>query len=163
MLYILPVTPKNREAVLALRVADSQKDYIETTEECLQEADALSLWRPVGIYDGETLVGFAMYGLWQEEGAGGRVWLDRLMIDCRYQGKGYGSGALNLLIPMLFEKYGCEELYLSIHEENKPAQKLYERFGFRLNGEVDPKGEKLLVLRRTDWGNGFFKKTVTLD
>ena len=52
----------------------------------MQEADELELWKPVGIYDKDILIGFAMYGCFPEP-VPGQLWLDRLLIDKKYQGK----------------------------------------------------------------------------
>lgn len=57
-LTIRPVTEQNREEILSLKVKHGQEHFIETTAQCLTEADKLSVWRPVGIYDKETLIGF---------------------------------------------------------------------------------------------------------
>lgn len=141
----IPVNSQNRQQVQALTVAPSQAGFIETTAQCMEEADQCPQWRPVGIYDGEQLVGFAMYGLWKQEGEGGRVWLDRFMIDERYQGMGYGRAALPAILEKIRQEYGRNEIFLSLYEENRRAMHLYEQAGFHLTGETDPHGEKLMV------------------
>lgn len=140
------VCEENYQEILALHVSAGQEGFIETTEECLEEAKELSLWRPVGIYDEDKLVGFAMYGLFETEGKKGRVWLDRFMIGDGHQGKGYGKTSLRLLIRQLYEEYSYDEIFLSIYEDNVNAIKLYEKAGFRFNGEIDTKGEKVMVM-----------------
>ena len=76
-----------------------------------------------------------MYGWYWEKRKS--VWLDRFMIDQRYQGKGYAKRFLRLLIQFLQNKFECKTIYLSLHPDNKPAMGLYESFGFRLNGDID--------------------------
>lgn len=144
-LKLKKVCDENYSQMVALHVSEGQEGFIETTEECLEEAKELSLWRPVGIYDGDKLVGFAMYGLFESEGEKGRVWLDRFMIGERHQGKGYGKASLCLLIRQIYEEYNYDEVFLSIYDDNVNAIKLYERAGFRFNGEIDTKGEKVMV------------------
>lgn len=144
---IAPVTPENREVVSALRVRPGQEGFIETVAECLAEADELPHWRPVGIYHGSALIGFAMYGLWLYEGERGRVWLDRFLLDGGAQGRGYALPALRALIARIRAEYGYDALFLSIYEENTHALSLYRGLGFALNGEVDINGEKVMVLR----------------
>lgn len=146
-LKIEPITPRNRADVLALSVAPGQRGFIEPTAQCLLEAERLSLWRPVGIYDGDLPVGFAMYGLFPDEGEDGRVWLDRLLIDRRYQGRHYGEGALLLLLERLSAEYGRATVYLSLYPDNHLARKLYLRHGFAFNGESDEHGELVMVKR----------------
>lgn len=147
-LTLKPVTRNNRAAVLALRVHTSQKGFVESTRQCLKEAFWCRLWHPVGIYCGETLVGFAMYGRFPWEGARGRVWLDRFLIDANHQGCGYGKQALLLLLDTLFDSYRCEQIFLSLYEENQAAEHLYLQFGFAYNGELDLHKEKIMVLKK---------------
>ena len=78
-----PVTEENRAEVLKLKVGKEQEHFIESVQQCLEEADQRKSWRPVGIYHGEELVGFAMYGFFWEYFPAGRVWMDRLLIDKR--------------------------------------------------------------------------------
>ncbi len=96
----------------------------------------------MGIYAGETMVGFLMYGLEPEKN---RWWLVRLMIDERYQGKGYGREAMREVIGLLRQNPGCDRIYLSYEPENITAEMLYKSFGFRATGEMED-GEKVVVL-----------------
>ncbi|MDQ0268471.1 RimJ/RimL family protein N-acetyltransferase [Cytobacillus purgationiresistens] len=68
------------------------------------------------------------------------AWLDRFMIDARFQGKDYAKRFLKLLIQEMHHRYSCENIFLSIHPKNNFAQSLYEALGFYLNGEVDDAG-----------------------
>ena len=138
-----PVTEENREDVLTLRVAENQKGFIESVEQCLKEAGEWDCWRPVGIYVDGCLVGFSMYCLWASEK---RVWMDRLLIDERYQGRGYGTRCFPLLLERIKKEYSCSKIYLSIVEENERAAAFYQKFGFRFNGESDVHGEKVMEL-----------------
>lgn len=146
------ISRENREEAEALRVFPAQAGMIETVGECLREADGLALWRPVGIFDGSQMVGFAMYGLFSRP-APGRLWLDRLLIDWKYQGKGYGGLALGGLLDRLRGEYGEREIYLSVYGDNERAIRLYERAGFCFNGEYDINGERVMV-RRPDAAGG---------
>lgn len=148
MMHLAPVTGENLAAVLALRVAPEQQRHIETTEECLGEATTSPRWRPMALYEEEALVGFAMYGAfprWIGEGGEEQVWMDRLLIDQRYQGRGYGETALRLLLERLIAEYAPRWIYLSVYGDNAAAIALYRRYGFYFTGELDTKGE--LVMR----------------
>ena len=145
-LQIRPVTDQNRAEILSLRVKRGQEHFIESTVQCLAEADKLSVWRPVGIYDQDTLVGFAMYGLFMDYPPNGRVWLDRLLIGDPFQGKGYGKAALHILIQRLWEEYHYPEIYLSLFAGNDAAEHLYQSFGFAYIGEKDTGGEDVMRL-----------------
>lgn len=136
----------NYNEAINLKVKESQEGFIETVSECLDEAKELSLWRPVGIYDNNEIIGFAMYGLWKNEGSSGRVWLDRFMIGENFQGNGYGKVSLQSIINKIAKEYKCSEIYLSIYENNTVAIDLYKKFGFEFNGELDRNGELVMKL-----------------
>lgn len=147
-LTIKPVTELNYQEILDLKVEKNQESFIESTKECLAEARILSLWNPVGIYNQDQLIGFAMYGEFKNEGEKGRVWLDRFLIDKKYQGCGYGEAALELLIMILFNEYSCTKIYLSLYEENKRAIHIYQKYGFCFIGEEDCNGEKIMTIEK---------------
>lgn len=88
-----------------------------------------------------------MYGLFIEKDESWRVWLDRLLIDHRYQGKGYGKTSVKVLIEHILRKYGNIDIYLSVYEKNKHAIQLYINCGFKFNGALDYNGEKVMVLK----------------
>ena len=136
----------NYNEAINLKVKEIKEGFIETVSECLDEAKELSLWRPVGIYDNNEIIGFAMYGLWKNEGSSGRVWLDRFMIGENFQGNGYGKVSLQSIINKIAKEYKCSEIYLSIYENNTVAIDLYKKFGFEFNGELDRNGELVMKL-----------------
>ncbi|WP_068676747.1 GNAT family N-acetyltransferase [Oceanobacillus sp. Castelsardo] len=137
-LHIREVTTENWRSIAALSVSEQQKQYIESNAFSLAESKFEGNGISVGLYDEETLVGYAMYGwschLTQS------AWLDRFMIDYHFQGNGYAKQFLPLLIRKIQYQYGCKKVYLSVHLDNKLAQKLYESFGFQLNGKIDDSG-----------------------
>lgn len=137
------VNDENRKEVESLTVFSEQAGFIESVNECLQEAGELELWRPVGIYDSDTLIGFAMYGYFPEP-TPGQLWLDRLLIDKKYQGKGYGKQAVFSLLDRLHAEYQSDTVYLSVYENNPRAIRLYQQIGFRFNGKYDTKGEHIM-------------------
>ena len=140
-----PVTVASRAAVERLETAPGQEGCVESVAECLAEADRRRCWRPVGVYDGDALIGFAMYGFFWEYLPFGRLWLDRLLIDRAYQGRGYGAGAVAALLERLPKEHGKDRVFLSVYDDNQGAIRLYEKLGFAFNGELDTKGERVMV------------------
>jgi len=62
---------------------------------------------------------------------GGRdAFIDEFFIRQSVRGRGMGSQALSLLVPMLREM-GVRALNMEVDHENPRARKLYERAGFR--------------------------------
>ena len=144
-LHFETVTAKNRGAVERLALLPEQAGFIESPSECLREADASDFWRPVGIYDGTELVGFAMYGYLPFLGEG-QLWFDRLLIDKAFQGRGYAKAAIAALLERLRQEYPCRRVYLSVYGDNAAAIHLYQQAGFSFNGDYDIKGERVMVL-----------------
>lgn len=149
-LHIREITSDNWRAAAALSVSTDQQRFIETNAfsmaESLYEKNAVS----VGMYDNETLIGFAMYG-WPDP-RDQSAWLDRFMIDQHYQGQGYAKRFLLLVIRYIEQQYDCNKIYLSIHPENAHAKKLYESMGFRLNGQTDDEGAVPGLVMELDMG-----------
>ncbi|REB05618.1 GNAT family N-acetyltransferase [Sporosarcina sp. BI001-red] len=143
-LEIHDVTATNYRDILELKVAQSQKEYIETPYECLEDSVEWEQFKPVGLYVNGELVGFAMYGLFQEEGEHGRLWIDRLLIDERFQGKGYGTQFMKMLVEKVTSEYGQQPIYLSVYPDNKEAVRLYQKLGFDFIEERDTNGEHIM-------------------
>ena len=157
-IHFHPVTHENRGAVLALQVLPEQQGYIESVAQCLAEARRARNWCPVGIYDGSSLIGFAMYGyFFQEDFPFGRLWMDRFLIDRHYQGRGYGRAALGGLLERMAREYSDRDIYLSVIRENSAAVRLYRAYDFSFNGEKDVRGEDVMR-RRGHRRTGFFRK-----
>lgn len=139
------ITAVNKEEILSLHIADDQQGFIETTLQCLTEAENDRRFVPVGLYKGDTAVGFAMYGTFQQDRGEQRIWLDRYFIDERYQHRGLGKYFLQQLIDYLQSKFHCNRIYLSVFNDNEVAIQLYKKFGFVFNGEIDENGELVMV------------------
>lgn len=135
---IKEIDASNINEVRRIRVKEHQRSFIETVDECLKEAAVYEQWCPVAIYNDEKLVGFAMYGAF---GKSPDTWIDRIIIDEKSQGKGFGKLAMKELIKIVTEKYNVNTVYLSFVEGNDVARKLYENLGFNFTGEYDPEGE----------------------
>lgn len=85
-------------------------------------------WIIKAIEHDEELIGFTMFGWAEEEEF---YELRRLMIDCKYQNKGYGTQALRMILDEMKARFGCKEVYLSTDPENARGKHVYEKVGFR--------------------------------
>lgn len=143
-LEIHDVTATNYRDILELKVAQSQKEYIETPYECLEDSVEWKQFKPVGLYANDELVGFSMYGFFAGEGHQGRLWIDRLLIDKRFQGRGLGTEFMKKLIETVSKEYGEQPIFLSVYPENEGAVRLYEKLGFKFIEERDVNGEHIM-------------------
>lgn len=67
---------------------------------------------PKAIYDTETLIGFT-YNPETE-----RFQLISIMLGHQYQGKGYGTASLKLVVEDMKKQYDCKEIYLTVIHDN---------------------------------------------
>ena len=141
-----PITGDNLGAVLRLKLHPGQESFVADNAVSIANAYVEPTFVPLGVYAGDELVGFAMYGQHPETGA---WWVIRLMIDREHQGKGYGRAAMEAVIEMMAERVGCEEIVTSFVPANAVAAGLYASLGFRPTGEIED-GEPLVRLRLAD-------------
>jgi diamine N-acetyltransferase len=151
--HLREITASNRAQVEALTVTDQQSEYVDGVAESLAEAlehpDAMPWYRAV--HDGDTPVGFVMIsdGISVDNPAYlGPYYLWRLLVDVRYQGRGYGAAALALVVERLRTRPDARVLLTSVSNGGDgPASPLgfYLRQGFRPTGQFH-EGEIVLEL-----------------
>lgn len=127
------VDRENWEECVALKITKEQEEYVAPNWYSILQAKFEEELYPLCIYHEEVMVGFLMYALDTETK---RMEMCRLMIDKKFQGKGYGRIAVLKLFDLIREKYGKIKFYTSIEPENVVAEKLYESLGFEKNGEI---------------------------
>ena len=150
MVRLEEINGKNVWEVLKLKVSEAQKAFVAPNDISIIEAYIAVSHHgkafPFGIYDGEVPVGFCMIGFgtddeWEDAPAVARdsynLW--RLMIDKRYQKKGFGREAVRLALEFIrtWPHGKAEACVTSYNPENEVAKKLYASFGFVENGEMD--------------------------
>ena len=122
-----------------LKVSENQRNFVASNGWSLVESkfsgEALF---PLAVYNNDEMVGFLMYGYYpaSDEYPISSWWMVRLMIDERYQHKGFGEQALEALLLLMKEKLGDSYFYTSVEPSNCVATKLYEKHGFIKTGEV---------------------------
>ena len=143
----------NRAAVLALRVAPGQEQFVSSVRESLAEAAEYPQARPWyrAVYaSGEPAgpVGFVMVS-WNAEPQPPEIigpwFLWKLLIDERYQGRGYGA-AVVWQIAELVRAEGATELLTSFVPGDSGPAGFYQRLGFVPTGELDDSGEVIVRL-----------------
>ena len=133
MIHFKEIDRNNFFDVIDLKVAEEQKNFVATNVFSLAQAKAFPECIPFAIYNDEDLVGFIMYCMDTDDH---EYWIYRLMIDHKYQGKGYGKAAMDKLIDMIKEDTSHHVIYLSFEPENIGAKQLYEKLGFKPDGRV---------------------------
>lgn len=115
----------NWELYINISVSEAQKDFVPPILYSLAQANFEQL-TPMGINADNQPVGFVMYGIF-----GKIAWINRLMIDEAFQGKGIGKEALRQLIAMLKKHPQCQEIRTSYAKNNINAALLFASMGFQ--------------------------------
>jgi diamine N-acetyltransferase len=140
-----PIDHLNYRDAIALSVAPDQDKFVASNRQSLADA---YVWRdaaePFAVYADEEMVGFAMLFPLAEEVPGYPVPADapirgyvlvRLMVDARFQGRGYGRDALAAIVELVRER-AVDTIRLSVVSENEQALEFYRRNGFAETGEI---------------------------
>ncbi len=153
-IHLEKIDARNLWDVIDLRVKQAQKDFVAPNDiSILQAYTAIGTECsafPFAIYNDRRPVGFLMIGfneaaLYDQDeeevptALRNNYSLWRLMIDKRYQNRGYGREAVRLALEFVRtlpcgEAEYCE---VSYEPENRVAAELYHSFGFEENGERD--------------------------
>lgn len=138
MIRLIEINEENWMAFAALRVREEQKGFLDSAIGILARGYAYRACRArvIGLAEGETPLGLALVKDLDEEPA--CYDLQQFMIDERYQGRGFGTQALKLLLAELERerKYTCSEV--CVKKENAAALRLFAKLGFTDTGYVDP-------------------------
>lgn len=134
---LVPLYDEIKEEYLALKVHSHQDAFVESPEKSLEDRDKHAWnidWTIECIYAGSQMIGYAMHGMSKDR----NVWLDRFMIDKRYQGEGHGTDALMQLLEKMKTSYpGRKHILLSVEKHNEFAIAIYEKFGFKMTDDMD--------------------------
>ena len=138
------VTAQDRAVFGSLRVAPDQSGFVAGNADSIAEADASPWCAPLGICDASHggPVGFVMHALDPRDG---HRWITRLMIDVRYQGRGFGRSALRATLAILDRLPRGERVLLGVAPGNAAPLRLYASEGFVETGEF--LGEELVLQR----------------
>jgi diamine N-acetyltransferase len=143
-----PLSESNRHAVEALRVSPSQEQFVSSVADSLLEAaehpDAHALYWAV--YAEDTPIGFVMIADEVDNPDYIPQYLWKLLIDERYQGQGFGTATLDLIVEYFRGRPGVEVLNTSAGQGDGSPVTFYERYGFERTGEVRF-GEVMLRLK----------------
>ena len=147
MTTLREITMDNFRECLNLKLAPDQERFVAPNIYSLAEAKADGVSIPLAIYADDTMVGFTMYNY---DEVNGRGYIDRLMVDQRYQGKGYGRAAMIEVVERLKRMPGCREIQVSFSHDNIMADTLYAGLGFARTGKTTPDGEETIVLMQVN-------------
>jgi len=123
----------NREPYDAGSMPTLCEDFVASNAFSIVQSVYENRWITKAIEHEDQLIGFAMYGYNEEEGF---YELCRIMIDREYQGKGYGTQAIKLVLEEMRTIDECKEVYLSTDPENIVGKHVYEKIGFAAENKM---------------------------
>ena len=137
MLRLTEVTEENWMEVANLSVKEEQKHFLAPAVGILARAYVYRNCngRVFVIENDGAIVGAALVREFTDEPLG--YDLQQFMIDLRYQGRGYGSQALQLILDDLRREGHYDHVEVCVKKEDAAAIRLYEKHGFRDSGYVD--------------------------
>ena len=135
MIRLETVTPDNWR--YNLRVAEDQKEFVASSAVILARAYA---YRDHGghafiIYNDETPVGMAFYCDWYNEEGEGSYNFCQFFIDERYQRRGYGIKAAQLVLDMMRAEGKFDKVALCYVDGDTAACEMYKKLGFYHTGD----------------------------
>jgi diamine N-acetyltransferase len=143
-LIIQQVTKSNWQELTKLSVREDQNHFVAPNVYSILEShygydepDGSGHWDmfPYGIYDGETPVGFFMYG-YNFSNQQFEAFIIRLMVDKGHQGKGYGKFGMQKMLEIFRQEERIHCVGISYEPDNEVARKLYASLGFVETGEM---------------------------
>jgi len=148
-----PLDHTNWHKVYGLSVSHKQKRYFP-----IRNVEWIGISRYeektelFAVKAGDGYVGLVGGG-YDEDGVTG--YINPLMIDERYQGKGYGRQAMLLMIAYLREQLHVTKINIGHRKVNTAAAHLYESLGFRIIGEAGNEYRRQLDFtdERNDYAN----------
>jgi histidinol dehydrogenase len=145
------VNGDNAEALMTLDVAAGQRRFVSPVVRSLAQAAYEPAGRPLGLYDGDTPVGFLLlYDARQDKDEPAeQLYVWRLMIDARYQRLGLGRLAMAWVVDEA-RRLGLREVGLSHVMQPGHAGPFYEKLGFRYTGVVKDGEHKMLLTLSED-------------
>jgi len=138
---IRPVTKDNWRELIKLQVREDQRHFVASNLYSIAQAqfgdEYEGHWdlNPFGIYDEEKPVGFLMYG-YNFSHPVQQAFILRLMVDEKYQGKGYGRFGMERVLEIFRADERIKQVGISYEPENNVARKLYASKGFVETGEI---------------------------
>ena len=160
-IHLEKIDARNVWDVLELKLRKEQKNFVAPNDISIVQAyvaagTGCSAF-PFAVYNDKKVVGFLMVGyneaaLYELDGEEAptalknnySIW--RLMIDKRYQGRGFGREAIRLALDFI-RTWPCgkaEYCEISYEPENEVAGALYRSCGFAENGELD--GDEIVAV-----------------
>ena len=132
MIELKPVTINNFWDVIEIKINKEQEQYIPDNIFLIAMSKIIPQCIPLAIYNDNVVVGFLMYGLDENKE---NYWIQIMMIGDKHQGKGYAKESFRKILSEIKKDTSVHKILLAVNKGNINAVKIYEKLGFRFNGQ----------------------------
>lgn len=134
---LIDITKNNWEKIVCLTTNKENmptlcEEYVASNAFSIVQAKYEETWITKAIKQDEKIIGFTMYGYCEEQKF---YELCRIMIDKKYQGHGFGTKAIKMVLEEMKNIKNCKEVFLSTDSENMRGKHIYEKIGFINTGK----------------------------
>ena len=137
MIHLIEVNEENWLDIARLSVSEEQQKYLDRPIGIIARGYVYRNCngRVFGIADDTQIVGCALVRDFTDEPF--NYDLQQFMIDKRFQNKGYGTAALQLILELLKKEGRFDGVEVCVNREDAAALRVYEKVGFVNSGYVD--------------------------
>jgi len=148
VIELRPVDHTNRDLLCDLRLKPGQERFVTSVADSIAEARDEPGGKAIqwGLFDGVLPVGFVMISDEVDGDEYFAQFLWKLLIDERYQGRGYGRAAVDRVVEYFGTRTGVDRLLTSCVVGEGGPLGFYEHCGFVRTGDIVFGGELLLRL-----------------
>lgn len=133
MIYIENVTEDNWREIIKLSVKDEQKNFIPEPIVIIAEGyikRELNARVYAVLNDCEYIGTALIFDINEYDGLPPRYHLSMIMVDKRYQNKGFGTAAIELIISKLKAENSFDFIEICVDKANHAALHVYTKIGF---------------------------------
>ena len=130
------ISEENYSKVINLEINDFQKTFVGGIVDAIGESKKHEGFFPLVIYDDEIIIGFLMYNIYPEGTTNDKYWIRVIIIDKKYQNRGYGKIAMKIIIDKIKKDKKHNKINLCVEKDNKIALSLYKKLGFIFDGRI---------------------------
>jgi len=141
------VTRENFDAIIALKVTESQRGYVADNLYSIAESKLHPTYQPRAVYCDEEIVGFLMYESFDHDDKPPAYNIFRLMVDQHHQGRGIGHRAMQCVLDEIRAKGPFERIAICYVTTNQVARDFYASLGFLETGLSEETGEAIAEIR----------------
>ncbi len=124
---MVPYGPKNWRQATVLEIRDDQREFVSGALDTIAYSAAYKNHKLFVEMEGERAIGLLDLSVDKKKGDYN---IEIVLIDRRYQGRGFGKFMLRFAVDYL-KKAGAKKLSIGVNRFNIPAQKLYKSVGFK--------------------------------